>query len=242
MENKIIIANLKMYMDAEETSVYLKELKQMPYAKEVIYFPSALYVPFFIKEGYRVGIQNISTQKEGAYTGEIAAGQAASLGVKMVLIGHHECRNHAESESIEITKKIERAVEEYMQVILCIGESLEEEENTSVKEILQEQLQVLNTISKQDIKQIMIAYEPVWAVGTGRFPSKEVLQQRILWIKEILEKMEIKESLPLLYGGSISKENIEVLCSIKEVNGFLIGKDSTDSKKLSKIIEVAVTV
>lgn len=242
MENKIIVANLKMYMDKEETLSYIKDLSMLKQRKQILICPSALYLPYFIEAGYTSVIQNISTENKGAYTGEISGRQAASLGVKACLIGHSEYRERFHEENAEIEEKIKEALQNHLQVILCVGETLEEKETLKAESVLVHQLAVLEKVAPSFDGQIWLAYEPVWAVGTGWVPTNHLLRERILFIRNQMKNRNGRCDIPVLYGGSITKENIEALCQMKEVNGFLIGKASTDIKELSKIIEVAVTM
>lgn len=239
---KIIVANLKMYMDQEEVLSYIKALDSIPHINQVLFFPSTLYLPYFTEKKYPVGIQNISTEKQGAYTGEVSAKQAASLGVQACLIGHSERRKYFKEDNVQIGEKLRRAEENGLQIILCIGETIEEQEEEKTESILAEQLSVLERVSTSYFSNLMIAYEPVWAVGTGHLPTHTVLKERISFIRKYLERWPESDTIPILYGGSITPDTIGNLCTIEEVNGFLIGKASTDIEKLSQMIEVAVTM
>lgn len=236
MGSKTIVANLKMNMNLSDVQTYLHIINESIHNDHVIICPSALYLPYFIGKDYKVGIQNISNKQKGSYTGEISASQARSMGVSYVLIGHSERRREFGENNETITEKIRLSLNENLQVILCIGES---NKNDLKKEgTLIEQIKCIfdNIIPS---KQIMIAYEPVWAIGSGIMPSKKQIGHIISYIKNfVYTNYHIRPFV--LYGGSITEENIQDLCQIEEVDGFLIGNASVDPIAFLKIIEVAV--
>lgn len=239
MENKKFFINFKMNLTKKETEEYLQNIKGKIKKENVIFFPSNLYSYAFLKENYNVGIQNISKEEKGAYTGEVSAYQAASLGITYALVGHSERRNLFHEKNEDIGKKIDAALQNKMNAILCIGETLKEKKMHKEKKVLKKQIEkALKHIEKKE--KIIIAYEPVWAIGSMKNPSIKEITEIIMYIKKVLLTLYPDSSIPILYGGSIHEENIKALSKIEEVDGFLIGSASLDYKKLLSIIEVAV--
>lgn len=228
---KIIVGNFKMNLTKEEILSYIKEMKKSKYHKKAIYCPSSIYIPYFIEANLKVGVQNISSFEVGAHTGEISAKQIKSVGASYVIIGHSE-RREKETEE-EIQKKIEKAIKENLKVIFCIGEK--EEEIEKREEILKKQIE--NSIENMPKENIIIAYEPVWSIGTGLTMKKEEIRKVSLYIKSV-----VKEKCKVLYGGSVNEKNIEDLSKIEEIDGFLVGGASLNPEVFLKMIEVAVTM
>ena len=219
----MIIGNMKMYMTYEEILNYINNV-----SKDVIVCPTTIYIPFFLAKGYKVGIQDISVNDLGAYTGEISAKQAKSLGVSYVIVGHSELRtNHNETDEI-INKKLIQGLNNGLKVILCIGEKKSENIN-----ILKEQL--LNSLKDvNNLDNVIIAYEPVWCIGTGITPTNEQIKTTIDYVKTII-KDNFNQNVTIIYGGSVDENNINNLSSIVGLSGFLIGKASTNVEKINKI-------
>lgn len=221
---KIIIANHKMNLDIDGINEYLEKLKCVK--DRFIVCPSNIYLPYFINENYKVGIQNIYAKDYGAYTGEVSPYQAKKLGVSYAIVGHSERRSQF-NESNEIIKaKIKRCQKNNLKVILCVGETLEEKENGKTLEALKSDLSVI-----ENPKDIIVAYEPIWAIGSGKNPTKNEIEGVVKFIKKCY-------NVKVLYGGSVNKENITMLNHIKQIDGYLIGSASTKAEEVLKIIEV----
>lgn len=226
---KLLLANLKMYQNTQiEIDDYLKNLKEE--RKEFIVFPQIVYLDRFIKNGYICGIQNISVYQKGAHTGETSVLSIKDMGAKYVLIGHSEIRENSNETDEIINIKIKNTLKNGLIPVLCVGENLEVYNQNQTKEILKKQL--LNDL--KDINQkIIISYEPIWAIGTGKTPSNEEITDLVNYIKNLFNN-----KIKVLYGGSVSEKNIETLNQIKNIDGFLIGKAATNPSSLRKIIEV----
>lgn len=221
---KLIVGNLKNYMTASDIAKYLKKIDKI---EGVVICPSNFFIPYFLKKKFDVGIQNIYLDK--TCTGEITAKQAKSLGISYAIIGHSERRNNFNETNMEINEKIKEAINDNLKVILCIGETLEEKGNNQTLEILEKQIkECLDNIS---LDNIIIAYEPIWAIGTNIIPTVNEIEENIKKIKEIVNK-----DIKVLYGGSVNSNNISDI--IKVTDGVLIGKASTDIDEFLKIIEV----
>lgn len=229
MKNKIIIGNMKMNMLYPDIMKYIDKLKDKK-LNNVIICPTSIYIPYFLNNNINVGIQDIYMKDNGAYTGDISAVQASSIGVKYAIIGHSERRFYHNEKDKLINLKIKQAIKNNIIPILCIGENIEEQEN--VKVVLKKQLD--NCLKNID-RDVIIAYEPRWAIGTNIVPSNNYIKDIILYIKE-----ELKYKNKILYGGSINIENINTINKIKELDGFLVGNVSTKAEEFLNIIEVVV--
>lgn len=224
----LIVGNQKNYMTTKDVKEYLSEMNGM---YNVVICPSNIYMPYYLKRGIHVGIQNIVSNDQ-TITGEITARQARSMGIEYAIIGHSERReNYAE----DITNAVNDAIKYNLNVILCIGENLEDYNNNETNKKLKRQISELINISS--LENIIIAYEPVWAIGTGKTPSNEEIEANVSYIKRLVKEL-YGIQVRVLYGGSVSKENIETLRTIPNIDGFLIGKASTKIYEFKKIIEV----
>ena len=213
-----------MYMTYEDV---LKYKDNVP--NDVIVCPSSLFIPYFLNHNYQVGVQDISMHDLGSHTGDISAVQAKAMGVNYTIIGHSERRNKETDD--EINKKIKKALENGLKVILCIGENKGEDKFEKLKNQL---LTDLDGIS--NLENIIIAYEPIWCIGTGITPTNSQIEDTINFIKSIITD-NFKNSVKVLYGGSVDKNNIDTLKKINNVAGFLIGKASTDWVHLKEIVD-----
>lgn len=230
---KMMVGNFKMNLNQTEILDYIRLIQVNPYYKDAVYCPSSIYLPYFVQSNIPVGVQNIASFANGAYTGEIAAEQVKSMGASFVIVGHSERRILFHETDAEIYLKIKEALKSNLKVILCIGEK--EEERKDREDILRKQLE--NCIQDLPLENIIIAYEPVWAIGTGHVMEVEEIKKVCLYIKDILGK-----SIPVLYGGSVNENNINILSTIKEIDGFLVGGASIHPEVFLKMIEVAVTM
>ena len=208
-----------------------------------------------------IGAQNCSQHKQGAFTGEVSAQSLAELGCQYCIIGHSERRTYFGETNEMVAEKVARLYEHNIQPIICIGETKKEFENKQVYEVLTSQLapilKVLKTIynlrqasvfadeqgereklqiQDKEYEQLIIAYEPVWSIGTGIIPEYTYLEQVFIWLGEHIKKHLTDTKLQLLYGGSVNEDNIADLKQILYINGFLIGGASTDFQKLKKIV------
>lgn len=223
---KIIIGNLKAYMTYQDVKNYVDKITD-----NVILCPSAIYVPYFLNHNYKVGLQNISCYDNGAHTGEITAEQAKEIGISYVIVGHSERRYEQNETDSQINKKIVKALEKNINVILCIGEKKGENKEKIIKKQLLSALENVN-----DLSNVIIAYEPIWCIGTGITPTNNEIQTTIDFIQTILYE-KCSQNAKIIYGGSVDKDNINILKNIDNLSGFLIGKASTDCEHLKKIID-----
>ena len=236
MRKKIIAGNWKMYKTNPEALRLVKQLdgrlkKTPPKKSDVIVFPpfTALSTVANELKGSKIGVgaQNISWEEEGAYTGEISASMIKSAGAKWVLIGHSERRQYFNEDERILNKKVKLAIRNKLNVIYCVGETLELRQQKLTKDIVLNQVEWgLKELKASDIKQIVIAYEPVWAIGTGKTATPAQAQEIHGFLREILDALfgaNMGQSVTLLYGGSVKPQNAAGLFSQPDIDGALVG-------------------
>ena len=239
MESKVVVANHKMNLTAPEVSKYLKKISKIN-NQNVIICPTSIYVPYFLKQGYSVGLQNISYNEKGAYTGEISPMQASSMGIKYAIVGHSERRELFAEKDYEVHAKVVNALNNNMGVIICVGETDEERDMLRTEYILKREIRyALKDVSVEEEAKIMIAYEPIWSIGTGKVPKNNEIKEIVEYIKQVFKRLGF-ENVKILYGGSVNEKNIKELKKVKEIDGFLVGGASLNPDKFLKIVEVAV--
>lgn len=245
---KILAANWKMYKTRTEAQVWVKRVfeKYKPKKIKIVVFPSAPLLDFCSssvknKKLFLVGAQNISWEKEGALTGEISALQVKDCGADYVLIGHSERRYLFNEGSETVRKKIHQALVCGLQVVLCLGETEEIRQQGGTEIVLEKQLrgalEGIGAVAKGWENRLMIAYEPVWAIGTGRVAQPEDIQKAHRWIATLLKEHFENQKPSILYGGSVNPDNIKELAGISEVGGFLVGGASLDPKKFLSLAQ-----
>ena len=237
------IANWKMFGGLSSLNSlnrvvkFLKEFKKKKLIKIIYCPPNTLLLPMFHKlknTKIAVGAQNChENQKYGAFTGFVNSKMLKDIGSSYVILGHSENRSFGETDKL-INLKIKAALKSGLKVIFCVGEKINEKKRGITKKILNKQIKNgLNGI--KDKKNILIAYEPVWSIGTGLIPKTKELFELINFIKRKFKKYKV------LYGGSVNSKNINDLKHINSLDGFLIGGASQDSKKFIDIIKKTYT-
>ena len=247
MRKKIIAGNWKMNLDIDAANkLYSEGLSIWPETSEdtaVMIFPPSIYLQDFIQRNngrFEIGAQNLSPYENGAYTGEISASQLKSIGCTMVLVGHSERRILYEEHEEVLKQKIESALKHGLKVIYCCGESLTEREELRHMSKMQNQLALLKEFSINEIKSISIAYEPIWAIGTGKTASPEQASEMHDFIRKELTNLfgsEIANTTSVLYGGSCSPTNANTLFKCENIDGGLIGGAALDAHSFLSIIE-----
>lgn len=236
MSRRVIISgNWKMNKvtsDANELiDALVNGVNDMPAEREMVIFPPAIYLKEVSAKaaGSRVavGAQNMYFEAEGAFTGENSPKMVKDAGSEYILIGHSE-RRHVFGETDElINKKVQTAYEFELKPMLCIGELLEEFEAGKSKDVCKTQLvEGLKGLSKDQMKQMVIAYEPVWAIGTGKVATPEIAQDIHAFCREVLKEIfdeEIAGIVPILYGGSVKPDNAAGLLAKEDIDGVLVG-------------------
>ena len=231
---KKLLLNMKTGMEYEDIETYVTNTKT--YAKNFIIFPSSIYITRFVESGFNVGIQNISTSDAKNQTGEITALQAKSCSVKTVIIGHSERRTNQKEDYKILVKKMENAINNDLDIVFCIGENLVDYKLKETNNVVYKQLdEVFSNINYKDIKNLYIAYEPIWAIGSGITPSNFEISKVSAVIKDYLKDKGINADI--LYGGSVSDNNIDNLIEIDNIDGFLVGNASNSYEKVIKMCE-----
>lgn len=194
------------------------------------------------KSSIALGAQNLSEHESGAYTAEISASMLVAAGVKYVIIGHSERRQYYHENNSLINAKLKAALNNSLFPIFCIGETLKEREAGNSQEVVSVQfLKGVNGLSVEKLKNLTVAYEPVWAIGTGKTATPEMAQDMHKFIRENMAKIDpaIANSTPILYGGSVKPDNAAGLLNQPDIDGALVGGASLSADSFMKIIEAA---
>ena len=233
---KIIAGNWKMNNTVEESLSLIKELKSLVKEvkdKEIIVCPPFTSLSTVAKElkdsKIRLGAQNLYFEQKGAFTGEISPLMLKDICVEYVIIGHSERRHILKENDERINKKMKSALANDLKPIFCVGETLKQRETGKTKDIVKGQI-TKGLAGIKDIRNIIIAYEPVWAIGTGKNATPGQAGEVHLFIRKL-----IKAKIPILYGGSVNPKNIKDLISQKDIDGVLVGGASLNAKDFSQI-------
>ena len=245
MRRKIIAGNWKMNMLPNEAMSFITELE--PYAKNakceiILCVPyTDLFYSLLTAQNtnIKIGAQNMHWEEKGAYTGEVSPNMLKCINVEYVIIGHSERRQYFAETDETVNKKIKSALNHSLKPILCVGETLEQRENNMQDAIISNQIKsALKGI--ESIENIIIAYEPIWAIGTGKVETKEDANNTIKIIRSTVKELygdNVAQNICILYGGSVKKENAKELFSTSDIDGALIGGASLKVDEFAKIIE-----
>lgn len=234
---KIVAGNWKMNLSGEEASALFSEVeaKNFELPCELIVFPPALYVQNLLLDGpiTDVGVQNFYPKDKGAFTGEISVSQAISVGAKYCLIGHSERRMYFSESNEFLKEKVDAAIEYRLHPVFCCGEPLEVRELGKQLDFVAKQLEEsLFHLTAQQMADVVIAYEPIWAIGTGVTASSAQAEEMHLGIRNLLKAKygeQVAQEVPILYGGSCNPSNAKELFSCPNVDGGLIGGAALDA-------------
>jgi len=247
MRKKIVAGNWKMHKNAEQTEDLLNELiAQIPTESEaqIIVAPTFVNLASAVDHleftPINVAAQNMHQAESGAYTGEISADMLKSVGVNTVILGHSERRSIFHETDAIIASKVDTALTHDMTVIFCFGEELKDRQSKNHFNIVENQLRDgLFHIEAKDWEKIVLAYEPVWAIGTGETASPEQAQEIHEFIRETVRKAfgsDIAEDVSILYGGSVKPDNAKEIFSKPDVDGGLIGGAALNAKDFVAIV------
>lgn len=247
MRRKLLFGNWKMNKTCAEAVAFAKDASSLlALAKEhdidVGVAPTYLSLASVKKANLEltVAAQNCHFEDHGAFTGEISIPMLLELGVDWVIIGHSERRTYYAESNDSCNKKLKVLLANKMTPIYCVGETLAEFEAGSTKKVIEEQIRVgLEGLNKEDVAEMVIAYEPVWSIGTGKNASKEIAQDICGYIRGLVKEMygEASETVRILYGGSVKPENVRAYLSEPDVDGALVGGASLKSESFKQLVE-----
>ena len=248
MREKLIAANWKMYKTPQQTTAFFQEFLPMVAGHdrdEIVVCPPFVDLGAAVQaargSNVAVGAQNVHWEKEGGFTGEISAGMLTAIAVTHVIIGHSERRQYFNETDDTVNRKLETSLEHGLTPIVCVGEVLEEREAGLTEDVLRRQcMRAFQGISAKKASKLAIAYEPVWAIGTGKTATPQMAADAHLVIRYEAEKAfgkEFAEALRILYGGSVKPDNASTLMAEEEIDGALVGGASLDPKSFVRIVK-----
>lgn len=247
MRKPIIAGNWKMHYTVEEAVAVAKELKGLVKDAEADVVICAPYIqlPALVEElkgsNVKVGAQNMHFEEKGAFTGEIAPHMLTSLGVEYVVIGHSERRQYFNETDETVNLKLKAAYRHGLKPILCVGESLEQREDGTTKDVIENQInKAFLEVSPEDAKETVIAYEPIWAIGTGKTATSEQANETIGQIREMMNTLYgagIAAAVRIQYGGSVKPSTIKEQMGMSDIDGALVGGASLLADDFSKIVK-----
>lgn len=248
MRRKLIAANWKMCKTPTEASAFIGDFLPLIHSQtrdDIAIFPPYISISTVIGAlkgtAIEVGAQNMYWGKQGAFTGEICGSMLAAIGCKQVILGHSERRQHFGETDDSVNRKLLAAIADGLKAIVCVGELLEEREAGLTEEILRRQIgYALREISGAEAGKFAIAYEPVWAIGTGKTATPQMAVEAHEFIRHEAAKSigdQGAQQLRILYGGSVKPENATALMSQEQIDGALVGGASLDPKSFAAIVK-----
>jgi triosephosphate isomerase len=245
---KLMAANWKMYKTPQQAQEFLRAflpLVDSHTRDEIAICPPFVCLPAVVEalagQSIAVGAQNLHWEKEGAYTGEISSGMLVAVGCTHVIIGHSERRQYFGETDDTVNRKLKAALAAGLTPIVCVGEVLQERESGLTEEVICRQcLRGLSGISGEDARRLVIAYEPVWAIGTGKTATPQLAAEAHAVIRAEAARAlgkAVADSMRILYGGSVKPENAKALMSEAEIDGALVGGASLDPKSFAAIVK-----
>lgn len=250
MRKPIIAGNWKMHYTVDEAVKVAKELKGMVKgaSADVVICAPFIQLPALVAElkgsNVKVGAQNMHFEEKGAYTGEISPGMLEALGVDYVVIGHSERRQYFNEIDADINKKLKKAFKHSLIPILCVGESLEQREAGTTEAVIKAQVEKdLEGLSAEEAREVVIAYEPIWAIGTGKTATSEQANETIAAIRKMVADIfgaEIADAVRIQYGGSVKPSTIKEQMAMSDIDGALVGGASLLADDFAKIVNFGV--
>ena len=235
MRRKVIAGNWKMNMLPDETIKFIDEIAPLVKDTENEVILCVPYTDLFYalltaqNTNIKIGAQNMHWEEKGAFTGEVSGKMLKAIGVKYVIIGHSERRQYFAETDESVNKKIKAAFENNLNPIVCVGETLEQREEGKTEEIITNQTRLaLEGLTNEQVKNTIIAYEPIWAIGTGKTATSEDANNSIKAIRKEIEKnygKEVAEEVIIQYGGSVKSQNAKELFTTSDIDGGLVGGD-----------------
>ena len=246
MRRKVIAGNWKMNMLPNEAIDYIQAFEPLvkdAKAEVILCVPyTDLFYCLMNAQGtnIKIGAQNMHFEESGAYTGEVSGKMLKSIGVEYVIIGHSERRQYFNETDETVNKKIKAAFENELKPIVCVGETLEEREAGKTADIITNQTRLaLEGLTNEQVKNTIIAYEPIWAIGTGKTATSEDANNSIIAIRDELKRIygeDVSEAVIIQYGGSVKSSNAKELFTTSDIDGGLVGGASLKPDEFSKIV------
>jgi len=246
MRPKFVAANWKMFGNIRQNAALINDLLDnldTSQAEKMILFPPAIYIPQLAEllknTPVQWGAQNLYPADTGAFTGEISAPMLMDYGCRYALVGHSERRNLFQEDEKFITRKFHHAKDHGMIAVLCVGETLEQREKGLTEQVIAAQIHAISDDNTDCFNHCIIAYEPVWAIGTGITATPEQAQDVHAYIRSLIADINpaTADRISLLYGGSVTEKNAQALFSMPDVDGGLVGGASLDATRFVEIVK-----
>ena len=244
MRKKIIAGNWKKNKNPGETKEYFQAFNELVKACENEIIICTPFIDLAVAKevsgnNIRIGAQNMHFEDKGAFTGEVSGKMLKDINIKYVIIGHSERREYFNETDESVNKKIKAAINHELVPILCVGETLEERENGKAKEkVVSQIINDFAEINQEDAKKVIIAYEPIWAIGTGKTASSEDANEACKWIRDEIRNIyndDVADNIEILYGGSVKSSNAKELFGMSDIDGGLVGGASLEPAEFAKI-------
>lgn len=247
MRKTVIAGNWKMHKTMQEAEQFMKEISHLETTAEteaIICAPFP-YVATLVQKAkgtaIKIGAQNMHFEESGAFTGEVSPVMLQDLGVSYVIIGHSERREYFNETNETVNKKVIAAFGHELTPIVCVGESLEQREANATLAHIEEQVTVaLHSLTEEQVAKTIIAYEPIWAIGTGKTASSADANEVCAHIRHVVGKMtskQVADQVVIQYGGSVNPDNIEELLQSSDIDGALVGGASLEADSFKKLVE-----
>lgn len=246
MRIPIIAGNWKMNMSIKDGVEFIKTIKSSVDGTDVEVLICAPYTMLkdLVEEAkgtnIKIGAENMHYEESGAFTGEISPLMLKEIGVNYVIIGHSERRQYFNETDETVNKKLKKAIEHNIKPIVCVGESLDQREAGETKKVCEVQIKgAFEGISADDAKDIVIAYEPIWAIGTGKTATSKEANEVIMFIREVIKELyndEVSEKVRIQYGGSVKPNNVEEIMNESDIDGALVGGASLKADSFVELV------
>lgn len=247
MRKSLMAGNWKMNLDSQGAYQLARDIMNETKEfsdREVLICPPFIYLEKMKEQAkdsfVKIGAQNICWKEDGAYTGEISGEMLKSINIDYVILGHSERREYLNEDNLLLAEKIGIALKNEIDVIYCVGEKLKERESGIEKEVVETQIsEGLFSFTKEQLEKLVIAYEPVWAIGTGKTATPEQAQDMHKFIRLTLEKeygKEFSDRIRILYGGSVKPDNVDELMAKEDIDGALVGGASLKKDSFMRIV------
>ena len=245
MRKKVIAGNWKMNKSPVDVEMFMKKFPSLVKDSDaevvlcVPYVDLKTAIDLASGTNVKIGAQNMHYEEKGAFTGEISPKMLKDIGVEYVIIGHSERREYYNETDESVNKKLKAAFQYGLKPILCVGETLSQREDGITKVFVTTQVEkALEGLSNEQVSSMIIAYEPIWAIGTGKTASKEDANEVCGWIREKVRELygDVADAIIIQYGGSVKSSNAKDLFGMSDIDGGLVGGASLDSEEFAKIV------